>query len=75
MPLDVNRLYLNHLTRDGRAPARRRRARAISLKMAAEGTLQGADRPRLPLSQAVAAHELVESRGGIGKVILDPTQL
>ena len=29
----------------------------------------------MPLSQAVQAHELVESRGGLGKIILDPTQL
>ena len=30
---------------------------------------------RLPLSEAPRAHEIVESRGGIGKVILDPTKL
>jgi NADPH:quinone reductase-like Zn-dependent oxidoreductase len=29
----------------------------------------------LPLSEAAQAHELVEGRGGIGKVVLDPTQL
>jgi len=29
----------------------------------------------MPLSQAVQAHELVESRAGIGKILLDPTQL
>jgi hypothetical protein len=29
----------------------------------------------LPLSEAAKAHELVESRGGIGKVVLDPTRL
>ena len=27
----------------------------------------------MPLSQAVQAHEWVESRGGLGKIILDPT--
>ena len=29
----------------------------------------------MPLSQAVQAHELIESRSGIGKIILDPTQI
>jgi hypothetical protein len=29
----------------------------------------------LPLSQAPRAHELVESRASIGKVVLDPTNL
>jgi hypothetical protein len=28
----------------------------------------------MPLSQAVVAHEWVEARAGIGKVILDPTR-
>jgi hypothetical protein len=28
----------------------------------------------MPLSQAVQAHEWVESRGGLGKIILDPTK-
>jgi hypothetical protein len=28
----------------------------------------------LPLSQAAEAHRLVEARGGVGKVLLDPTQ-
>jgi len=28
----------------------------------------------MPLSQAVQAHELIESRAGIGKIILDPTK-
>ena len=27
----------------------------------------------MPLSQAVQAHEWVESRDGLGKVVLDPT--
>jgi NADPH:quinone reductase-like Zn-dependent oxidoreductase len=29
----------------------------------------------MPLSQAVQAHELIESRSGIGKIILDPTKI
>jgi NADPH:quinone reductase-like Zn-dependent oxidoreductase len=43
--------------------------------MAAEGRFKALIDCVLPLSQAPRAHELVESRSGIGKVILDPTQL
>jgi len=42
---------------------------------AAEGKFKVPIDRIMPLSQAVAAHELVESRAGIGKVILDPTKL
>jgi NADPH:quinone reductase-like Zn-dependent oxidoreductase len=74
VPLDVNRLYLNNITvmgRTGETPD----GAAVSLKMAAEGRFKALIDCVLPLSQAPRAHELVESRSGIGKVILDPTQL
>ena len=48
---------------------------AVSLRMAAEGRFKALIDRVLPLSQAPQAHELVESRSGIGKVVLDPTQL
>jgi NADPH2:quinone reductase len=73
VPLDVNRLYLNHLTVMGRT-GESAEAAGICLKMAAEGRLKALIDRTLPLSHAVEAHELVESRSGIGKVILDPTQ-
>ena len=43
--------------------------------MAAAGRFKALIDCVLPLSEAPRAHEIVESRGGIGKVILDPTQL
>jgi NADPH:quinone reductase-like Zn-dependent oxidoreductase len=74
VPLDVNRLYLNNITvmgRTGETPD----GAAVSLKMAAEGRFKALIDCVLPLSQAPRAHELVESRAGIGKVVLDPTRL
>jgi NADPH:quinone reductase-like Zn-dependent oxidoreductase len=73
VPLDVNRLYQNHLTvigATGETPA----DVEMSLKAAAEGRFKGLIDKIMPLSQAVQAHEWVERRDGIGKVILDPTK-
>jgi len=73
VPLDVNRLYQNHLTvigATGETPA----DVEMSLKAAAEGKFKGLIDRIMPLSQAVQAHEWVEGRDGIGKVILDPTR-
>ena len=43
--------------------------------MAAAGKFKALIDRIMPLSQApLQAHELVEGRGGLGKVILDPTQ-
>jgi len=47
----------------------------LTLEMAAAGKFKALIDRVMPLSQAAQAHELVESRGGLGKVILDPTQL
>ena len=74
VPLDVNRLYLNQITVMGRTGETADAAR-LSLQMAAEGRFKALIDRIMPLSQAAQAHELVENRAGIGKVILDPTQL
>ena len=74
VPLDVNRLYLNQITVMG-ATGELPEAARISLDMAAAGRFKALIDCVLPLSEAVRAHEIVESRGGIGKVVLDPTRL
>jgi len=74
VPLDVNRLYQNHLTIIG-ATGETPDDVTLSLKAAVDGRFKVVVDRIMPLSQAVQAHELVESRGGLGKVILDPTQL
>jgi NADPH:quinone reductase-like Zn-dependent oxidoreductase len=74
VPLDVNKLYLNQITIMGVTGERPESARQ-SLEMAAAGKFKALIDRVLPLSQAPLAHELVEGRGGLGKVILDPTQV
>jgi NADPH:quinone reductase-like Zn-dependent oxidoreductase len=44
----------------------------LSLKAASEGRLRAIIDKVLPLSEAVAAHNIVEGRGGTGKVLLTP---
>ena len=73
VPLDVNRLYQNHLTIIG-ATGETPEDVTLSLKAAAEGRFKVVVDRIMPLSQAVQAHELIESRSGIGKIILDPTK-
>jgi NADPH:quinone reductase-like Zn-dependent oxidoreductase len=74
VPLDVNKLYLNQITVMGRTGEAADGAK-ISLEMAASGRFKALIDCVLPLSQAVRAHELVEARAVIGKVILDPTRI
>jgi NADPH:quinone reductase-like Zn-dependent oxidoreductase len=74
VPLDVNKLYLNQITVMGVTGEQPDSAR-LALEMAAAGKFKALIDRVLPLSQAPLAHELVEGRGGLGKVILDPTQL
>jgi NADPH2:quinone reductase len=74
VPLDVNRLYQNQLTIIG-ATGESKEDVAMSLQAAAEGWFKALIDCVLPLSQAARAHEIVEGRSGIGKVILDPTRL
>jgi len=47
----------------------------LSLNAAVEGRFKVVVDRIMPLSQAVQAHELIESRTGIGKIILDPTKI
>ena len=72
--LDVNRLYQNQLTIIGATGETKDDVR-MSLQAAAEGRFKALIDCVLPLSQAARAHEIVESRAGIGKVILDPTRV
>jgi NADPH:quinone reductase-like Zn-dependent oxidoreductase len=72
VPLDVNRLYQNHLTIIG-ATGETPEDVSLALKAASEGKFKGLIDRIMPLSQAVQAHELIEARDGIGKIILDPT--
>jgi NADPH:quinone reductase len=72
VPLDVNRLYLKQITvigATGQTPA----DLALSLQAAAQRRFKAIIACILPLSQAPRAHELVESRAMLGKVVLDPT--
>lgn len=73
VPLDVNRLYLNHITVLGRTGETPDGAR-MCLQLAAEGRFKPLIDRIMPLSEAVRAHELLESRSVLGKIILDPTQ-
>ena len=74
VPLDVNRLYQNHLTVIG-ATGETPDDVTLSLKAAVDGRFKVVVDRIMPLSQAVQAHELIESRTGIGKIILDPTKI
>jgi NADPH:quinone reductase-like Zn-dependent oxidoreductase len=74
VPLDVNRLYLNQISvigATGDTPA----DVAMSLEAAAAGELKAIIDRVLPLRDAALAHEIVEARAGIGKVVLDPTRM
>ena len=71
--LDLKRLYqrrlqvLSGLGAEGRAELEQ------SLQLTAQGEFQVLIDRTLPLSQAVAAHRLVDDNEPLGKVILDPT--
>lgn len=71
VPLDVNRLYLNNLTIIG-ATGEGAADVQTSLRAAAEGRFQVLIDRILPLSEAALAHEIVATRSGIGKVVLEP---
>jgi NADPH:quinone reductase-like Zn-dependent oxidoreductase len=74
VPLDVNRLYLNHLTVIG-ATGEGSTDFKLSLEAAAKGQFKVLIDCILPLAEAARAHEIVAARSGIGKVVLDPTRL
>jgi NADPH:quinone reductase-like Zn-dependent oxidoreductase len=71
--LDMHRLYLYQLMVVGAVVDSPDDLEA-SLRIAAEGRFHAMIDRVLPLSEAVAAHELVERRAPLGKVILDPTK-
>lgn len=74
VPLDVRHLYLNRITVIG-DPLDTPENFELGLKLAAQGRLKVLVDQVLPLSAAAHAHRLVEARGGIGKILLDPTQM
>jgi NADPH2:quinone reductase len=72
VPLDVNRLYMNHISVIGGTGDAATDV-ATSLQAAAEGKYKAIIDRVLPLADAALAHEIVEARAGIGKMVLDPT--
>jgi NADPH:quinone reductase len=73
VPLDINRLYMNKITvigATGETPA----DIELGLEAAAAGRFKAIADRILPLREAALAHEIVEARNGLGKVVLDPSQ-
>ena len=71
VPLDVKYLYLNLITIFGN-PIDTPDNFKLALKIAAEGKLKVLIHEVLRLKDARRAHEIVEARSGIGKVVLTP---
>jgi len=71
VPLDVKYLYLNVITIFGN-PIDTPDNFRLALQVAAEGRLKVLIDEVLPLQEARRAHEIVEARSGIGKVVLTP---
>ncbi len=71
VPLDVKYLYLNVITIFGN-PIDTPDNFRLALKVAAEGKLKVLIDQVLPLQEARRAHEIVEGRSGLGKVVLVP---
>jgi NADPH:quinone reductase-like Zn-dependent oxidoreductase len=69
VPLDVKYLYLNVITIFGN-PIDTPDNFRLALSVAAEGKLKVLIDQVLPLEEARKAHEIVETRSGIGKVVL-----
>ncbi len=73
VPLDVNHLYLNQITVIG-ATGGSPDDVTLSLQAAAQGKFSALIDQILPLSEAARAHEIVETRSGLGKMLLDPSR-
>jgi NADPH:quinone reductase len=71
VPLDVKYLYLNVITIIGN-PIDTADNFKLALELAAAGKLKVLIDQVLPLEDARRAHEIVEQRSGIGKVVLTP---
>ena len=71
VPLNVTHLYQRRISMFG-TTGQTDADMELSLKAAAEGRLRAIIDQVLPLSEAVAAHKIVEGRGGTGKVLLMP---
>jgi NADPH:quinone reductase-like Zn-dependent oxidoreductase len=71
VPLDVKYLYLNVITIFGN-PIDTADNFKLALRLASEGKLKVLIDKVLPLEDARRAHEIVEARQGIGKVVLTP---
>ena len=72
VPLDIRRLYLYQLHIVGE-PREEPGGLAKAFEKAGEGGVKTIIDIVLPLSQAAEGHRRVDDRGGVGKVILDPT--
>jgi NADPH:quinone reductase-like Zn-dependent oxidoreductase len=71
VPLDVNRLYHSHLTVIG-ATGEGATDVAMTLEAAKAGKFKVLIDKVMPLAEAARAHEIVEARNGVGKIVLEP---
>jgi NADPH:quinone reductase-like Zn-dependent oxidoreductase len=71
VPLDVNRLYLNHIRIIG-STGETLADMDVALRAAGEGRFKPLIDSVLPLAQAAQAHAMVADRNIVGKVVLDP---
>jgi NADPH:quinone reductase len=71
VPLSIFNLYAKNVTIFG-STEQTDADMVESLKAAAEGHLRALIDEVLPLSEAVRAHQIIEGRGGTGKVLLAP---
>ena len=70
IPLDLTRLYQKALTITGTTQVHPDDVR-LSLEIAARGHFRAVIDRIMPLSQAAAAHQVVEARESVGKIVLD----
>jgi NADPH:quinone reductase-like Zn-dependent oxidoreductase len=69
--LDVNRLYHSHLTVIG-ATGEGATDVTMTLEAAKAGKFRVLIDKVMPLAEAARAHEIVEARNGVGKIVLEP---